>query len=127
MDRKNTSAEQAKQWNETFAQQVSAAAMQVIRRQIAKEKEQGDLNCEVYYTLANPFVQNTPESGYVEALLSKGSARDANYIDLFDRLRSKLKEALDADGVHSFLMLNCRFDPQAEDNFLLYALVSWGG
>ncbi len=120
-------AEVARQYNKAFTEKVAAEALEVIRRQMAKEKAQGDLNCEVYYSIQNPFSPGSTEHAYAEDLLGKGSGRDPAYIDLFDQLRTKLKEALDEQCVHSFLMLNCRFDPQFEDNFLLYALVSWGG
>ena len=113
--------------NEAFAHRATAMATEYIRLKVAEEKARGELNCEVYYSIPNPFEAGSAEHEYVENLLGKGSVRDANYIDLFDRLREKLKEALDCEGVHSFLMLNCRFDARFEDNFLLYALVSWGG
>ncbi len=119
--------EMARQYNEQFAARAAEAALAVIEERVAKEKAQGDLNCEVYYSIQNPFAAGSAEHAYAEELLGKGSGRNPAYIDLFDKLRTRLKEALDSRGVHAFLMLNCRFDPQFEDNFLLYALVSWGG
>ena len=119
--------EKVQKTNEAFAEQVVTDAMDVIRERIEKEKAHGDLNTEVYYSIHNPFAEGTGEYTYVEELLGSGSGKDPAYIDLFDKLRGMLKEELDCEGVHSFLMLNCRFDKQYEDNFLLYALVSWGG
>ncbi|MDL2253991.1 hypothetical protein LJC49_07965 [Ruminococcaceae bacterium OttesenSCG-928-I18] len=126
-DGKGSVSEAARERNEAFAQVIATRAMDVIREKITKEKEQGDLNCEVYYSIHNPYEEGSAEYVYIQDLLTKSSGKDPNYIDLFDRLRIKLKEALDCEGVHSFLMLNCRFDARYEDNFLLYALVSWGG
>ncbi len=118
---------QHKAWNDEFAGLVAGEALGVIRRRVAKEKEQGDLNCEVYYPIGNPFGEGSEEYRYIKELLSSGSGRNPDYIDLFDKLRTAVKGGLDSDGVHSFLMLNCRFEESYEDNFLLYALVSWGG
>lgn len=113
--------------NTDFADRSVKSAMELIRGRVAKEKEQGDLNTEVYYAIPNPYEKGSEEYEYVRQLLTESSGKDSAYIDLFDKLRSQLKETLDCEGWHSFLMLNCRFDGQAEDNFLLYALVSWGG
>ena len=126
-DKKCLVSQAAEERNEAFAQVTTAKAMDVIKEKIGQEKEQGDLNTEVYYSIQNPYETGTAEYVYIQDLLTKSSGKDPHYIDLFDRLRGKLKEALDAEGVHSFLMLNCRFDARYEDNFLLYALVSWGG
>lgn len=110
--------------NSRFAQDAVARAMQEIGGKIADERAKDGFDVEVYHTVAIPYAKGSEEQQYLEDLLGSGTAKDPNYIDLFEKMVSGMKQALRAEGVRYFLMLNCRFDPSLEDNFLLYVLVS---
>ncbi len=127
MSKNNIEFATKSKWNEQFAKMETSRAIQAVEVQVAHEKQQQNMSCEMYHELKNPFEIGTDEHAYIQELLGGGSGRDADYIDLFSRLQDALKLALEAEHVHAFFLINCRFDAQREDNFLLYVLVSWGG
>ncbi len=125
MEKLNENTMQSHEWNVQFSKAETERAMQAIEAEVAREKQRDNRNCEVYHALQNPFEPNTPPHDYIEKLLFDGSERDAAYIDLFACMQDDLKVALEKAHTHSFFMLNCRFNAQSEDNFLLYVIVNW--
>ncbi len=125
MESKKANVEQYQQWNRQFSQAETERAMQAIQAEVMVEKQRKNRNCELYHALKNPFEENTPEYVYIKDLITKGSERDAEYVDLFSCVQNELKTALAKTKMHSFFMLNCRFSEQSEDNFLLYVIADW--
>ncbi len=112
-------------WNEQYVKAEVARALQAIDTEVKREKQQQNFSCELYHTLQNPFNANSPEHAYMEHLLTQGNERNPDYIDLFSQLHGHLKSALSSTYPHIFFMINCRFNAQCADNFLLYILISW--
>ena len=75
MENRQETSLQAREKNEAFAGRAAALALDFIRLKVAEEKARGELNCEVYYSIPNPFEAGEEEHRYVEELLSSGSAR----------------------------------------------------
>lgn len=122
---KQSLTEQQQQWNNEFAKAAADAAIDHVAAEVNAAKARGDYETEVYHPVYIPCPPGTPQHEFYEHLLTQTSAAQPAYVDLFEKLLRGIKGRLQAAGLHSFVMLNCRFQKNCSDNLLLYMLASW--
>ncbi|MDL2327055.1 hypothetical protein LJC64_00125 [Ruminococcaceae bacterium OttesenSCG-928-A11] len=108
--------------NEAFARQVVDSAMAEVAK-LASDDRRG-FGGELYYAIEIPYPRDTAEYAHFSDMLGGGNVNNPGYTDLFERVIGGMKQALKAEGLRAFTMLNCRFDANQADNFLLYILLS---
>ncbi|MDL2293163.1 hypothetical protein LJC60_00870 [Ruminococcaceae bacterium OttesenSCG-928-D13] len=107
---------------EAFAKTIVDGAMAEVKK-LASDDRQGFGN-ELYYAIEIPYPAGSPEHRFFGDMLGGGSMKNPGYTDLFEQVITGMKQALKAEGLRAFTMLNCRFDRDQPDNFLLYILLS---
>ena len=110
--------------NEAFAASVVEGALAKIGGKVEASRNANEMSTETWYNIKIPYDKGTDEYAYFDKMLGHGSLKDANYLDLFERILKGVKAGLAALGVRAFTTLNCRFDAVAEDNFILYVFTS---
>ena len=110
--------------NGQFAAAVVKDALGVIIPKLEARREAGEMSTETWYTVEIPFEKGNPAYVFYDEMLTRGSMKDPNYIDLFGKILAGMKEGLADSCARAFVTLNCRFDGACEDNFLLYVFAS---
>ena len=106
--------------NKDFAAKIVEGAKAEIDAKNLKDSRKG-FGSETYYSIDIPYPAGSEQHAYFTTLLGSGSIKNPDYMDLFGLVTDGLTKAL---GDRAFLTLNCRFDLNAEDNFLLYVFLS---
>lgn len=110
---------------EAFVKTVLQNAEATVGEKIEKERKSNGFSIETYYKVRIPYAPETPEFNAINDIVGQGSMKNPHYIQLFEALVNGMSGWLDAQGVRSFVTLNCRFNDELDDNLLLYVFASW--